>query len=271
MASEKATYLHGHHATVTTSHARRTASNSAGFLLPHLRPTDHILDLGCGPGSITCDLAALVPSGNIIGGDAVASVLDQARALASERGLANITFEALDGNALPYADGTFDVVFCHQVLQHVKDPVGVLREMRRICKKGGLVAAREVDYKSFSWFPEPRLIDRWGSLYQQIARASGGEPNAGRFLRSWALAAGFARDAVTFSWASWLYQGEDARIWGDSWHGRVVHSGFADSAKRENLSEQAELEEISRAWKEWGENPDSFIAIPNGEILCRVP
>ncbi len=58
----------------------------------------------------------------------MASVLDQARSLAAERGLKNIEFQGpVDANTLPYEDASFDVVYRHQVLQHVKDPIGILR------------------------------------------------------------------------------------------------------------------------------------------------
>ncbi|KAI0481312.1 ubiE/COQ5 methyltransferase [Xylariaceae sp. FL0804] len=306
MSTERATYTHGHHASVVAAHAQRTAQDSAAFLLPHLRATDKVLDLGCGPGSITCDLAALVPLGSVVGGDAAASVLDGARRLAASRGLGNVRFEEMDGNALPFADGEFDVVFCHQVLQHVADPAAVLREMLRVCRKGssddssrggGIVAAREADYGSFAWSPMPPALDRWAALYARCARAGGGEPDAGRRLRGWALAAGFERGPrLALSWDSWLYQGEGARAWGEAWRERALHSGFADAARREGLllvekgengekgedgekgeegekgeKVEEELREISRAWGEWAEDEDAFINVPCGQILYEVP
>lgn len=186
---EQATYTFGHHASVVNSHARRTAQDSAAFLLPHIQPHHTILDVGCGPGTITADLAALVPQGRVTGVDFAAAVLETARAhhanLLRDRLLLtnNCVFEVADANALPYADASFDVVFCHQVLQHVRDPVGILREMRRVAKPGGLVAAREADYKSFAWFPQPAGLDTWLDCYRKTARACGGQPDAGRYVR----------------------------------------------------------------------------------------
>jgi ubiquinone/menaquinone biosynthesis C-methylase UbiE len=186
MATERATYSHGHHESVVKTHARRTAQDSAAFLLPHIKRTDKILDLGCGPGSITIDLALLVPDGEVIGGDQVAAVVQQAQALAKERQVHNVSFQQMDGNQLPFSDGTFDIVYCHQTLQHVGNPSHLLKEMRRVTKEGGLVAARDADYKAFAWFPEHAGLDRWLSLYQKIAKANGAEPNAGRYLPAWA-------------------------------------------------------------------------------------
>lgn len=181
--AEKATYTFGHHTSVVSSHARRTAQDSAAFLLSHLKPHHTILDVGCGPGTITADLAQLVPDGKVTGVDAVESVLETARGHVEGRGIRNCVFEAVDANSLPYADASFDVVFCHQVLQHVNDQVGILKEMLRVAKPGGVVAAREVDYKSFAWYPEPAGLDQWLSWYRQVARQCGGEPDAGRYVQ----------------------------------------------------------------------------------------
>ena len=75
MPSSPDTYLHGHHDSVLRSHRWRTAENSAGYLLPHLAPGARVLDVGCGPGTITVDLAARVPDGEVLGLDAAADVL----------------------------------------------------------------------------------------------------------------------------------------------------------------------------------------------------
>ncbi|KAG9786615.1 hypothetical protein HRR83_000185 [Exophiala dermatitidis] len=270
---EQATYSHGHHKSVVSDHARRTAQDSAAFLLPHIKPTDTILDVGCGPGTITADLATLVPQGKVIGVDAVASVLAQAAEYAAARGLTNITFQQIDANSLPFPDDSFDIVYCHQVLQHVKDPVGILREMRRVAKSGGtdggIVAAREADYKAFAWYPEPPELDRWAELYQKVARANGGEPNAGRYCHVWARQAGFESEEIDASWDTWRYAGERVRHFAMSWNGRIVQPGFKGTAVREGFATEEEIEKISLAWKAWGEQEDAFIAIPHGQILCR--
>src|ERR1035441_4533817 len=115
-------YTHGHHDSVLRSHRWRTAENSAGYLLPHLAPGMSLLDVGCGPGTITGDLAALVAPGRVVGLDASVEVIEEARRTAAEQGTAGLTFEVGDLFNLDYEDGTFDVVHAHQVLQHVGDP-----------------------------------------------------------------------------------------------------------------------------------------------------
>lgn len=146
MAHETAVYTHGFHESVLRSHRWRTAANSAAYLLGVLKPHMRILDVGCGPGTITADLAGLVPEGEVIGLDTGPEILEQARREAEGRGLGNVSFTTGDVHALDYPDASFCVVHAHQVLQHVGDPVGALREMRRVTKPGGIVAVRDSDF-----------------------------------------------------------------------------------------------------------------------------
>ena len=84
--------------------------------------------------------------------------------------------------ALAFPDASFDVVHAHQVLQHLTDPVAALREMRRVCRPDGVVAARDSDYAAFTWFPDDPRLTRWLELYHEVARSNDAEPDAGRHL-----------------------------------------------------------------------------------------
>ncbi|GAB3620699.1 hypothetical protein GCM10027417_19600 [Glutamicibacter endophyticus] len=143
-----ASYTHGHHESALRSHRWRTAENSAAYLLPHLRSSDRLLDNGAGPGTITADFASRVQrvTATEVGPDELAL----ARQTVEERNLNNMDFAVADIHALPWADQSFEVVHAHQVLQHVADPVRALREMARVTKSGGLVAARDSDYSAFA-------------------------------------------------------------------------------------------------------------------------
>ncbi|OBH89481.1 class I SAM-dependent methyltransferase [Mycobacterium sp. E2989] len=264
-----ATYTHGHHESVLRSHQRRTVQDSAAYLLPHLKPGLSVLDIGCGPGTITADLAALVAPGPVTAVDQAADVLGVARGEIERRGLSNVSFATADVHRLDFADGTFDVVHAHQVLQHVADPVMALREMRRVCAPGGVVAARDADYAGFIWFPQLPALDLWRDLYERAARANGGEPDAGRRLLSWAQRAGF--DDVTPSGSVWCYAAPSTREWwGEMWADRILHSRISSDLLSLGLATPAQLDEISAAWRAWAAAADGWIALPHGEILCRV-
>jgi hypothetical protein len=233
-----------------------------------------ILDIGCGPGTITVDLAGYVPDGHVTGLERAGDVLTQARALAVARGVTNVDFVEGDANALAYADGSFDVVVCHQVLQHVRDPVGVLREMKRVAKGGGrgIVAARESDYGAFVWYPDDvdGGMEEWRALYLKVACANGGEPNAGRRLHAWAREAGLA--PVQCSSSTWCYSGrEEIAWWSDLWAERTVASSFATSATADDsgLATTDDLERLAAVWRRWGEQEDAWFSVLNGEIIYR--
>ena len=269
MSEAPEVYLHGHHDSVLRSHQWRTAENSAAYLLGELVPASRVLDVGCGPGTITADLAARVPDGTVTGIDASPDVLDAARREAVRRGQRNVRFDAGDVYRLPYADGSFDVVHAHQVLQHLSDPVAALAEMDRVCREGGVVAARDADYGGMFWHPADPGLDQWQDLYRRVARATGGEPDAGRRLAAWARAAGFSRVRATAS--AWCYAApEDSRWWGRLWAERLTRSSFGDRAVEHGLATRQDLERLAGAWLRWGEMADAWFGIPHGEVLVRV-
>ncbi|MFB7368714.1 methyltransferase domain-containing protein [Streptomyces sp. NPDC056222] len=266
---ETAVYTHGHHESVLRSHSWRTAANSAAYLIPELRPGMDVLDVGCGPGTITADLAALVAPGRVTAVDAAEDVLEKARATAAERGLENVEFTVADVHDLDFPDDSFDVVHAHQVLQHVGDPVRALREMRRVCRPGGVVAARDSDYGSFAWYPEPPAMKAWQELYRRVARANGGEPDAGRRLFAWARRAGFTD--VTTTAAAWCFATPDERAWWSGlWADRTTESVYAKLAVDGGHTTPDVLADVSEAWREWGRQEDAWFMVPHGEILCRV-
>lgn len=269
MAHETAVYTHGHHESVLRSHRWRTAANSAAYLLGELKPHMRILDVGCGPGTITADLAERVPQGQVTGVDTEPGIVEQARHLASERGLTNAQFATGDIHALDYPDGTFCVVHAHQVLQHLGDPVRALREMRRVCKPGGIIAVREADFGGMIWYPQIPGLDDWRELYGRVARANGGEPDAGRRLHDWARQAGFTD--VTSSASTWCYATPGDRAWwSDLWADRTVASSYAGTAVEGRHAKREDLRRIAAAWREWGTHENGWFSVLNGEILCRV-
>ncbi|WNV75895.1 methyltransferase domain-containing protein [Geodermatophilus sp. DSM 44513] len=261
------TYTHGHAEPVLQSHRWRTAENSAAYLLPHLRPGLDLLDVGCGPGTITVDLAERVAPGYVRAVDTSPEPLGEARALAAARGVP-VEFAVGDAYALDAADDAFDVVHAHQVLQHLTDPVAALREMARVCRPGGLLAVRDVDYATVTWFPADAGLDRWLDLYHRVARHNGAEPDAGRRLLAWAHAAGLR--AVTASAGAWCYASPAERDWwGRSWAGRATASAFAEQALAAELATPVELQEVAAAWRRWAASDDGWLGMLHGELLVR--
>ncbi|AXG81201.1 class I SAM-dependent methyltransferase [Streptomyces paludis] len=271
MPKETAVYTHGHHESVLRSHTWRTAANSAAYLLPELRSGQDVLDVGCGPGTITADLAALVAPGTVTAVDTAEDVLDKARGAAEAAGVDSVRFAVADVHDLDFPDDSFDVVHAHQVLQHVGDPVRALRELRRVCRPGGVIAARDADFGAFAWFPAVPVLDDWREVYRRVARANGGEPDAGRRLLSWARGAGFTDAAITATATTWCFATPEERAWWSGlWADRTTASGYAGLAVDGGHATAGRLAEFAGAWRAWGAAEDAWFMVPHGEILCRV-
>lgn len=263
-------YTHGHHESVLRAHRRRTAENSAAYLLPHLRAGLSLLDVGCGPGTVTRDLAARVAPGVVVGVDTSEAVLDVARSAAEEAGV-KVTFEVADALGLPFDDDTFDVVHAHQVLQHLTDPVGALREMRRVTRPGGVVAVRDADYAAMTWYPPSAGLDEWRELYHEVTAANGTEADAGRRLLSWVLEAGFDPAGVSAGADTWCYATpEDRTWWSGLWAERVTVSDFARQAVRHGLADDVALEALAESWRTWGTSDDGWFTVLHGQVLARA-
>jgi SAM-dependent methyltransferase len=261
------TYTHGHHESVLRSHKWRTGENSAAYLLPHLQPGMDLLDIGCGPGTITVDLAARVLPGSTIGLDASADIVDDASKMGAEVDSA-VTWMVGDVYALDFPDASFDVVHAHQVLQHLTDPVGALREMRRVLRPGGLLAVRDGDFGAFTWWPEEPMVTRWRELYYEVVARNRAEADGGRHLPGWVREAGFTDFTVTS--ANWTYADPDSvRWWGDLWADRVEHSGLGQQALAYGLATPTELEQIAAGWRRWAEQPDALFVAVNVEVIAR--
>lgn len=202
-------------------HELRTAENSAAYVLPRLQsmketnPHLKLLDVGAGSGTISITFAKLVPEGHVTAIDRNPDILPRARALAATAGIQNIDFKQGDAFELPFADGTFDLTHCHQMLTHVKMPWDALREMRRVTKAGGIVAAREGDLETECVWPERPGLLKFRRFAGAMITAAGGSSMAGRQILSWALKAGVRRDHITVSYGTWSYSTlHERRVWG---------------------------------------------------------
>jgi len=249
-------YTHGHAPATLRQHAQRTADEAAAFLLPHLRPGMRLLDVGCGPGSITRGLAERLAPGQVVGIDLSRDALDGARREAAARGLTNLRFEEASVYEMPFADGSFDVVYAHQVLQHLRERPSAVREMLRVVRPGGLVAVRDVDWGTAAYWPRDRWIDRFIEVHHQAWYKNGGEPQMGRQLRALFNAAGV--DDLEVSAAVWCYATPDeTSAWGEAYADRLLTSPMGERPVEYGFATRAEIESMAAAFRAWGTHPDA--------------
>lgn len=258
-------YAHGHQSAVLKSHNWRTVLNSAQYVVPFINADSNILDIGCGPGSLTNDFAAKCPQGSVIGVDISDEVVRIA--MASEH-RENVSYEIVDTYHLPYRDNSFDVVHAHQVLQHVNKPVALLTEMSRVVRPTGIIAVRDSQYSAFEWTPKSPELEKWLSTYIAIARFCEGEPDPGRHLPNWTSQASLATIQRTSS--QWVFKtAEEVQWWGETWADRVLNSNFADHARTLGLLTDRELRDMHDGWISWSQSVSASFVIPHDELIAQ--
>jgi SAM-dependent methyltransferase len=263
-------YTAGYGAPVVAALGRRSAVGEAGFLLPHLTAGTRLLDAGCGPGSITLDLAALVAPGPVLGVDVSPVMVARASAAAAERRVPNARFVTGSVMALPVADATFDTVLAHALLEHLADPRAALVELRRVLVPGGLIALRDADHGGVLLAPRSPELDEAMGLWERLWSRNGGDPGLGRRHRALLREAGFRDIHASASYdtcgipdetrafaALMAYQfsaSENARA--------LLELGWVDAPG---------LARLAAAWEAWGAHPDAFFARPRCEALAWKP
>jgi 2-polyprenyl-3-methyl-5-hydroxy-6-metoxy-1,4-benzoquinol methylase len=260
-------YTHGHSDAVLRSHRWRTAQNSAAYLIPHLKPAMHLLDVGCGPGTLSIDLARHVAPGRVLGVDLDPSVVAEAVQTAEGSGL-DISFVVGDFAKIDAPAEGFDVVHAHQVLQHVGDPVSALRSMAQLARPSGIIAARDADYPAMSWYPQEPQLDQWLDMYMAVTTRNGANADGGRQLLRWAQHAGL-RD-IAYTTSTWTFHtGDDLAWWTSLWADRVTTSRLGEMAVNYGIATGEELDAMAQAWRAWGTRPGAVFVVMHGEIVAR--
>ena len=198
--SDGRVYAFGYSPAAVGLMENRSAAMNAAFLLPELTADMSVLDIGCGPGSITVGLAESVPSGRAVGLDIEPGQIELANARVKEMALPNCSFDVGSVLDLPYPDASFDVVYGHTILMQFGDPEPVLTEVKRVLKPGGMIAFRELDFAASLFGPPGSAIETvWLTLRRSILE-NDGYPDIGRDLPSLCVNQGFE-----VTWAKPVY------------------------------------------------------------------
>ncbi|KAI0129239.1 S-adenosyl-L-methionine-dependent methyltransferase [Hypoxylon sp. NC0597] len=297
MADEpKTNYTQGRSSAVTSGHASRTVNSDAAFLVPYLKPTDRILDVGCGPGSITIGLAAYVPRGSVVGVDLSADIVTKATALlfsadAGEKKKdgkreedpknekegesidlkARVSFEVADVlRGLPFEDASFDVVYASQLFAHMPPPdlpARALAEMHRVLRPGGILATRDAAAQHFF----PRALDLETLLSRNLVRGFGREDWAGPEMPALYRTVGFDADGgkVRVSCGTTCYADPESRRWrADGLIGRLAEGEAVRESWIRNGVSVEEIETCIARLREWADTPDAWYGVLQTEIIA---
>lgn len=247
---------------------RRNAGNCAAYLLRLLEPGMNLLDLGCGPGTITMGLAEAVNPGQVHGIDMEESQVAMAQAAAEASNHANAIFQVGNALSLPFEDGTFDVLHAHAVIMHIPDIKAVMAEAKRVLKPGGIIATR--DLIGESCFIEPGtdgLREAW-TIFTNLMRGNGAHPEMGKEMKGIMLDAGFTdvRSSASFDSYStpadlaFYYSFIVEWFFSEQLIERVTGLGFASREKFEFWRKELD---------KWSNTPSAFGALAFGECLGR--
>ena len=230
------------------AHAQRTAQSQAAFLLPHLSPGMTLLDLGCGPCTITVGLAEAVAPGTAVGVDLDPTLPE---------GATGVTVVAADAHRLPFPDASFDAIYASALLQHVPEPLAVLREARRVAPPGAVIGVVDTDWGALLRYPENRKLKAADEVARRLRR--GTSPDVGRQLRCLLVEAGFSR-CEAFARVGCEASTEAARAFGED-HARLFeHPAAVARAVANGVATAVEMAESARAWREWGEHPGAYVS-----------
>jgi SAM-dependent methyltransferase len=244
--------------------ARRTGV-AAALLVPQLRVGMRLIDCGCGPGSITVDLAQTVAPGEAIGIDLREGALTHGRTLARDRRIANLAFLPASVYQIPFADNSFDAAFSCAVLQHLATPLSALKEMRRVLRPGGVIGIVDGSSTITFRYPTSRPLEAWDKLRGLQREYNTGRPSESLQLRVLLREAGFSRTQASGNLST--EAGPPAgSLEATRQHARNdlirLHGVLGELAIAQGWTTRAELEQMARALIAWGEASDAFFARP---------
>ena len=248
----------------------RSATEYADFVLPSIDSGDRVLDVGCGPGSITVGLAKV--AGHVIGIDVDDAEFAEARAYAAEHGISNVEFHEGSIYELDQPDASVDVCTLCSMMETLDDPLAGLAQVRRVLKPGGLIGASSIEYGGLILHgPGEPLLRRFYELRLKLWEAQGDvHPYRGRELRRLLLAAGFEQVEARTTYFSYGTE-ERVRTFGLGRAADCRDEWYVDGLTERGFADQNEIDALEQAWTTWAGSPDSFAAFAWGRATGRKP
>lgn len=235
--------------------AARRASTLELFQLAGLRPGMRCVDLGCGSGDVTLDMAALAgAAGRVAGIDADQAKLELARQTARERGLANVVFEVADVGHWT-GPGGYDFVYCRFLLQHLARPADLLHRMWDAVRPGGVLAVEDADLEGLFCDPDNAGFSFYQRMYVEVLARNGGDPTCARRLARYFRETGIPAPEVRLL--------QEVNASGDAKAMPLLTlEAIADSIVSSGLATADEVTAAAQSLRAFTTDPDTLISDP---------
>ena len=261
---------HGVTPDLSRDYAKRTANQQAVFVLPYLRPGMDLLDVGCGPGTITLGLAQAVIPGSVTGVDHDWQHVEMASKLVGENDVPNATFQTGDALSLPFDDDTFDAVFENDMFTHLSQKASnAAKEVYRVLKPNGIFAARDVDADAVVWGHRTDALKQLDELFIAWHQSRGSDITLGRKLPAILREAGFINTIKSVS-ADTKGNPEETRS-----HAEITVSlldgPFGKAIVDNGWGDRSAVDRLKKSIQEWGSHPDAFFANVHVEVIGWKP
>ena len=261
---------HGVTPGLSQDYVTRTADRQAAFVLPYLRPGMNLLDIGCGPGTITLGLARAVAPGHVTGIDHDRENIQGAKALAAQQGITNVTFQLGDALSLSFEENTFEAAFENNVFTHLsKNATQAAKEAYRVLKPGGFFAARDVDADSVVWGNLSDSIKQLDKLFIAWHESRGSDITIGKRLPSILRSAGFT-DTIKSVSADTKGNPEETRSHADITIS-LLEGPFGRDIVEKGWGDESTVEQLKKSIRSWGNHPDAFFANVHVEVVGWKP
>lgn len=221
-------------------------------------PGSHVLDVGCGPGYATLDLARLVGrEGRVVGVDVSARFVAHLQARAAAHGMTNVSVEVQDVESLGFPPESFDGAYARWVLTFVRRPDAVIAGTARALKRGGRLVVHDYSqYAAFQVAPEHPAVHRVIEAISESWRAGGGDPSIGARLPRLMVDAGL--EVVSITPITRVARPTDA-LW--QWP-RTFFDNFLPHLVRTGYLAEEERQAFDAVWAARAADPGAYLATP---------
>ena len=220
-----------------------------------IEPGMHCLDLGCGGGDVTFELANLVgKSGKVVGLELDEAIVKLTQEDCQKLNITNIELKIADAFSLD-EENKYDLAYTRFLLTHLSDPQTVIEKMKAAVKPNALVAVEDIEFAGHFCYPRSSAFDKYIELYQQVIQIKGGDSEIGVKLPKMFKKAGF--EAVDFNLVQpTIMEGEGKLV------ASITLEKIRNAVLEQGMSSVDEIDAVIAELQEFAQNPETMISLP---------